>query len=152
MYGNRCTVCESHKPVAAQHCDDPLQFVHEYLAQFRAAPQTGLPRFCGGLVGYFGDETVRYIEGRPAKTQKPDPLGVPDILLMLSQELAIVDNLSGKLTLVVYADPARAGAYQEARRRLAELLAKLRTSVSIPASAVTTSEPAVSGFGEAAYL
>src|SRR6185369_15130735 len=97
-------------------------------------------------------DTVRYIERRLANVQKPDPLGVPDILLILSEELAIVDNLSGKLTLVVYADPARADAYQSARRRLAELLAMLRTPVNIPPSAVTTSEPAVSGFGEAAYL
>jgi len=152
VYGNRCTVCESHKPVAAQHCDDPLQFVHDYLAQFRAAPQTGLPRFCGGLVGYFGYETVRYIERRLAKTQKPDPLGVPDILLMLSQELAIVDNLSGKLTLVVYADPARAGAYSEGRHRLNELLQMLRAPVAIPAAVPAKSDAAVSSFGEGAYL
>ncbi len=111
-----------------------------------------MPRFCGGLVGYFGYDTVRYIERRLAKSNKPDPLDVPDILLVLSQELAIVDNLTGKLTLVVYADPAHGGAYRAARRRLGELLEKLRAPVNIPGSAPAASEPAVSGFGEAAYL
>ena len=135
----------------ARH-DDPLKFVEQYHARFKAAPQAGLPRFCGGLVGYFGYDTVRYIERRLANVQKPDPLGVPDILLMLSEELAIVDNLSGKLSLVVYADPARDGAYQAGRRRLAELLAKLRAPVTIPAGIPATSDPAVSSFGEAAYL
>src|SRR5258706_1912326 len=150
--GYECSEFEGGKLKSRAHHDDPLQFVEQYHARFKVAPQAGLPRFCGGLVGYFGYDTVRYIERRLAKVQKPDPLGVPDILLMLSEELAIVDNLSGKLTLVIYADPSRADAYREGRRRLAELLAKLRAPVSIPAGVAATAEPAVSGFGEAAYL
>jgi anthranilate synthase component 1 len=110
-----------------------------------------LPRFCGGLVGYFGYDTVRYVERRLAGTQKPDPLGVPDILLLLSEELAIIDNLSGKLSLVVYAQPGEQGAYHRARERLKELLQKLREPVAIPADVSVPSEPAVSGFGEQAY-
>jgi anthranilate synthase component 1 len=73
-------------------------------------------------------------------------------LLLLSEELAIVDNLSGKLTLVVYADPAQDDAYRAGRRRLGELLNKLRMPVAIPGAAPSTSKPAVSGFGEAAYM
>lgn len=130
---------------------DPLQFVADYQAKFKAAPQAGLPRFCGGLVGYFGYDTVRYIERRLANDDKPDPLGVPDILLMLSEEIAIVDNLSGKLTLIVYADPSRPDAYRTARGRLKQLVGKLREAVKIPDDASVASEPAVSGFGQAAY-
>ena len=150
--GNECSEFERGILKSRTHADDPLAFVQHYQARFKAAPQTGLPRFCGGLVGYFGYDTVRYIERRLAKMQKPDPLGVPDILLLLSQELAIVDNLSGKLTLVVYADPAQPDAYRAARRRLGGLLEKLRAPVAIPVDAPAASEPAVSGFGEAAYL
>ena len=149
--GNECSEFERGKLQRCTHADDPLQFIQQYQSRFKAAAQSGLPRFCGGLVGYFGYDTVRYIERRLAGTHKPDPLGVPDILLLLSQELAIVDNLSGKLTLVVYADPGERNAYRAAKRRLAELLANLRAPVTIPADVSVASEPAVSGFGEAAY-
>src|SRR5262249_47379432 len=110
-----------------------------------------LPRFCGGLVGYFGYDTVRYIERRLAHAAKRDELGHPDILLVVSEEIAIVDNLSGKLTLVVYAEPSQPGAFQAAPARLKELLARLRDPVTIPGDVAVPSEPAVSGFGEAAY-
>ncbi|MEO7727686.1 MAG: anthranilate synthase component I [Burkholderiales bacterium] len=150
--GNECSEFEHGKLKSRGEAADPLQFVQEYQARFKAAPQTGLPRFCGGLVGYFGYDTVRYIEKRLAKSDKHDPLGVPDILLVLSEELAIVDNLSGKLTLVVYADPGQGDAYRKGRERLAALLTKLRSPVNIPGDKPAKSEPAVSGFGEASYL
>jgi len=110
-----------------------------------------LPRFCGGLVGYFGYDTVRYIEPRLARARKKDELGTPDIMLLVSEEIAIVDNLSGKLTLVVYAEPGMPGAFQAARARLRELLARLREPAAIPADTRGQSQAAVSGFGEAAY-
>src|SRR6185503_5312444 len=130
---------------------DPLAFVQSYIQRFRVAQDAKLPRFCGGLVGYFGYDTVRYIEKRLAAANKKDELGAPDILLLVSEEIAIVDNLSGKLTLVVYAEPGKPGAYQSAQARLKELLAKLREPIAIPADVRGPSEPAVSGFGEAAY-
>jgi anthranilate synthase component 1 len=104
---------------------DPFVFVRDYLARYRAAPLPGLPRFAGGLVGYFGYETVRFIEKRLAGTDKPDPLGTPDVLLMRSEELAVVDNVQGKLYFVVYADPAMPDALRRARARLADLQASL---------------------------
>jgi len=80
----------------------------------------GLPRFCGGLVGYFGYDTMRWIEPRlSAGWLKPDPIGCPDMLLLLSEELAVIDNLSGKLYLVVYADPAKPRAWHDAQGALA---------------------------------
>src|SRR6185312_11430120 len=87
--------------------EDPLAFVQSYLACFKAAPYPGLPRFCGGLAGYFAYDTVRYIERRLAGERAhrlPDTLDTPDILLLVSEELAVVDNLSGKLYLIVYGD------------------------------------------------
>jgi anthranilate synthase component I len=134
-----------------EQADDPLVFVENYLKRFKVATDPRLPRFCGGLVGYFGYDTVRYIEKRLARSDKRDELGTPDILLLVSEEIAIVDNLSGKLSLVVYAEPGKPGAYAAARTRLAVLLEKLRAPVKLPESAPVKSEPAVSGFGEAAY-
>jgi anthranilate synthase component 1 len=149
--GYQCVEIADEQQIATAMADDPLSFVNDYLSRFRTAEDPRLPRFCGGLVGYFGYETVRYIEKRLADTRKPDPLDVPDILLLVSEEIAIVDNLSGKLSLVVYAEPGAADAYRRAKARLAELLRKLRAPVSIPADARGDSEPAVSGFGESAY-
>ena len=90
-----------------------------------------LPRFCGGLVGYFGYDIVRYIEKKlahtPHLTNLPDQLGTPDIALLVSEELAIVDNLSGKLYLVVYAQSGVPDAFERARaraRRAAEKAAR----------------------------
>jgi anthranilate synthase component 1 len=136
----------------AERADEtnPLDFIDAYMARFKAPPSVGLPRFLGGLVGCFGYDTVRYVESRLAK-QLPDPIGTPDIGLLLSEEIAVVDNLSGKLTLVVYAEPGFPGAYQKARARLKELLGKLRQPAAIPAEKPAASEPAVSGFGEEAF-
>ena len=150
--GHECTEYENGKPARTTACDDPLQFVREYQARFKAASQPGLPRFCGGLVGYFGYDTIRYIEKKLAATNKPDPLDVPDIVLLVSEQLAVVDNLSGKIYLVVYADPRTAGAYECGRARLRELLAALRRPLSIPEAAPMTPQKAQSEFGEAAYL
>ena len=130
---------------------NPMSFVSEFMARFKVPDLQGLPRFCGGLVGVFGYDTVRAIEPKLADTAKPDPLGTPDILLTLSEEIAIVDNLSGKLTLVVFADPGVPGAWKQTQARLKELLVKLREPVTIPAGAAVTSEPAVSEFGEEAF-
>ena len=149
--GHECVEIECGRTIASATADDPLEFIDEYLGRFRTAQDARLPRFCGGLVGYFGYETVCYIEKRLASTRKPDPLGVPDIVLLVSEEIAIVDNLSGKLSLVVYAEPGQPEAYARARKRLAELLQKLRAPVVIPADVRSTSEPAVSGFGQEAY-
>lgn len=149
--GHDCTEIQGGRETLSEKTDDPLAFVEKYLQRFRVATDPRLPRFCGGLVGYFGYDTVRYVEKRLADAQKRDELGTPDILLLVSEEIAIVDNLSGKLSLVVYAEPGKAGAWAAARARLAELLAKLRAPVSLPESAPVASEPAVSGFGQAAY-
>ena len=137
----------------AEREDDtnPLEFIGKFMKRFRAAPAPGLPHFCGGLVGCFGYDTVRYVETRLTRTRKADELGTPDIVLLLSEEIAVVDNLSGKLTLVVYAEPGVPGAYQKAQARLKTLLAKLRESAAIPAETPQVSAPAVSLFGEAHF-
>jgi anthranilate synthase component 1 len=112
---------------------DPLEFVRQFLSRYRVAELPGLPRFCGGLVGYFGYDVVRWIEPRlTGGWLKPDPVGCPDLLLLVSEELAVIDNLSGKLYLIVYADPAKPCAWQDAQARLRELLGALSLPLSPP--------------------
>ena len=111
---------------------NPLDFITAYQKRFRVALQPGLPRFCGGLAGYFGYDTVRHIEKKLAHTCPPDTLGSPDILLLQCEELAVIDNLSGKLHLIVYADPSQADAYATALARLSALRERLNAPVQVP--------------------
>ncbi|MEO6623582.1 MAG: chorismate-binding protein, partial [Burkholderiaceae bacterium] len=112
----------------------------------------GLPRFCGGLAGYFGYDSVRHIEKKLAATCPPDTLGCPDILLLQCEELAVIDNLSGKLYLIVYADPTQGEAYSNAKRRLRDLKEQLKYSVSAPTVKPTQSYPLEREFAKADYL
>ncbi|WP_028535948.1 anthranilate synthase component I [Paludibacterium yongneupense] len=137
--------------IIERHHGNPLDFIDAYQRRFKVAQPAGLPRFNGGLVGYFGYDTVRHIERRLADCDKPDPIGTPDILLLLSEELAVVDNLSGKLYLIVYADPAIENAYHQALSRLARLRAQLREPVVIPLSLPSRVNQALSEFGEQAF-
>ena len=131
---------------------NPLDVVGAYRDRFKVALSPGLPRFCGGLAGYFGYDAVRYIEKKLETTCPPDTLGTPDILLMHCEELAVIDNLSGKLYLIVYADPAQPEAYSKAKKRLKGLREQLRYSVSAPQVKASTNYPAERGFAKADYL
>jgi anthranilate synthase component I len=131
---------------------NPLDFIAAYQARFKVALRPGLPRFCGGLAGYFGYDAVRYMEPRLAATWKPGGIDTPDILLLQTEELAVIDNLSGRLYLIVYADPARTEAYFSAKRRLSELADKLRYSVTAPPVKRGTSYAVEREFAKADYL
>ncbi|RZU01268.1 anthranilate synthase component I [Rivibacter subsaxonicus] len=118
--------------VVERHEGNPLDFIEAYQKRFKVALTPGLPRFCGGLAGYFGYEAVRYMEPKLARTRKDHGIGTPDLMLMQCEEVAVIDNLSGRLYLIVYADPGRPEAYFRAKKRLAELNDGLRYSVSAP--------------------
>ena len=131
---------------------NPLDFIAAYQQRFKVALRPGLPRFCGGLAGYFGYDAVRYIEKKLEKTCPPDQIGLPDILLLQCEELAVIDNLSGKLYLIVYADPGQPEAYANAKRRLRDLKEQLKYSVSAPVVKPTQGYPAERDFAKADYL
>ena len=114
--------------VETRELADPLAEVDRLRESFKVPRVAGLPAFSGGLVGYFGFEAIGYIEPRLAGGDKPDQLGTPDAFLMLSEELAVFDNLKGRLYLIVHADPAQPQAYGKAVRRLDELVYRLRHS------------------------
>ncbi|HEX2546116.1 MAG TPA: anthranilate synthase component I [Ramlibacter sp.] len=131
---------------------NPLAFIEAYQQRFKVALRPGLPRFCGGLAGYFGYDTVRYIEKKLEQSCPPDTLGTPDILLLQCEELAVIDNLSGKLYLIVYVDPGKPEAYSNGKRRLRELKDQLKYSVSAPIVRQTETFPAEREFAKADYL
>ena len=132
--------------------DNPLDFIAAYQQRFKVALRPGMPRFCGGLAGYFGYDTVRYIEKKLAASCPPDTLGCPDIVLLQCEELAVIDNLSGKLYLMVYADPAQPEAYANAKKRLRGLKDQLQYSVSAPLVRPSQGYPAEREFAKADYL
>ena len=131
---------------------NPLDFIAAYQQRFKVALSPGLPRFCGGLAGYFGYDTVRHIEKKLQASCPPDTLGCPDILLLQCEELAVIDNLSGKLYLIVYADPALPEAFANAKKRLRGLKEQLQYSVSAPVVKPSQGYPAEREFAKANYI
>ena len=154
VHGNEVTV-ESGGEVTERHsCADPLDFVDTFRARYRVPELAGMPRFSGGLVGYFGYDTVAYIEPRLRDPDKPDPLGCPDILLMVADELVVFDNLRGRMYLIVHADPERGDTLAATHARIAELIERMQHGAPRhrPAGRRTVSEADfVSGFTEAGF-
>ena len=138
--------------VVETQAGNPLDFLADYQQRFKVALQEGLPRFCGGLAGYFGYDTVRHIEKKLETSCPPDTLGMPDILLLQTEELAVIDNLSGKLSLIVYADPSQPDAYARTQARLRELKSRLRAPVEVPAIAPGERHEAQRSFAKDDYL
>jgi anthranilate synthase component 1 len=120
------SVIEEGAIVETREVVDPLAEVERLRAQYRVPHLPDLPAFTGGLVGYFGFEAVGYAEPRLANRERADELGTPDILLVLAEEVAVFDNLKGRLYLIVHADPARPHAHARAQRRLDALAHRLR--------------------------
>ncbi len=146
-----------HVETQRLHTDDPLAFIEAFQARFAYPELPGLPVYTGGLVGYFGYDTVRQVEPKLAHSMPPDSLKTPDILLMVSNDIIVFDNVLGRIHLITHGDPAASGAYEQAQARLDGMVQKLRGN--LPAS---LHEPAVgpglqeadfvSGYGEARYL
>ncbi|MCF6204232.1 MAG: anthranilate synthase component I [Methylococcaceae bacterium] len=133
----------------------PLEWIEEFRLRYKIPDIDGLPRFNGGLVGYFGYETIAYIEPRLKSKGKEDPIGTPDILLMVSEEMLVFDNLSGKVLLLTHADPADKNAYQNAQNRLNSLVVKLRDLTAEFETQTTTKKvdeaDFISGFTQQGY-
>lgn len=155
--GHEISQYEDEKLIVQETVDDPLQWINDFQAQFKVFEDEKLPRFTGGLVGYFGYETIGYIEKRLAKASKPDPLQTPDILLMVSEEVVVFDNLSGKLFIVVHIDTDTDdldGAVQSGEMRLQQIADGLRNKLPERNGHVkqeVKEEDFVSGFTEQGY-
>ncbi|MEI6383939.1 MAG: anthranilate synthase component I [Betaproteobacteria bacterium] len=131
---------------------NPLDVISQYQKRFKVALRPGLPRFCGGLAGYFGYDTVRYIEKKLENSCPPDTMGCPDIMLLQCEELAVIDNLSGKLYLIVYADSSAPESYTNGKKRLRELKDMLKYSVSAPVIRATQTHPVEREYAKADYI
>jgi anthranilate synthase component I len=128
VYGEQIQIERNGEVVERRQMADPLAFVSEYQARFKVAEVPNLPLFNGGLVGYFGYDCVRYVEPRLKTSQPEDVIGNPDILLMVSDEVLVFDNLAGTLSLVVHVDPNEADALTKGEARLDALVQQLQTA------------------------
>ncbi|CDG85301.1 anthranilate synthase component I [Janthinobacterium agaricidamnosum] len=150
-FGSRTEIVRNGA-VIETHNGNPLDFIEQYQARFKVALRPGMPRFCGGLAGYFGYDTVRHIEKKLAASAPKDDLGLPDIQLMVTEELAVIDNLSGKLYLIVYADSGAPEAYAKARHRLKDLRMMLRRGLDAPVTSSSVRTETIRDFSKEDYL
>ncbi len=147
--GQRITLEQEGEVVEEVESADPLEWIEQYRKRFHVARCEGFPRFTGGLVGCFGYDTVRLIEARVAQSAPEDRLGTPDIILLVSDEVLVFDNLSGKLHIVIHLDPAEEGAWERGEERLDQITARLAASVKPlhhAGSSQVSEEDFVSGF------
>jgi anthranilate synthase component 1 len=153
VHGHDVLISRDGKEIEKTTVADPLVFVESFQQRFRVASLPDLPKFTGGLVGFFAYDCVRYVEKKLQACVKPDVINAPDILLMVSEDVVVFDNLKGELFLVTHIDPADAAAPAKAEQRLDELVTKLRASLDTSAmhkSVKTTvrEKDFVSSFGE----
>jgi anthranilate synthase component 1 len=150
-YGEKVEIVRNGEIIETYH-GNPLDFIAEFQSRFKVALRPGMPRFCGGLAGYFGYDAVRHVEKRLAHSAPKDDLGLPEIQLLVTEELAVIDNVSGKLYLIVYADPTQAEAWSKARQRLKDLRAMLRRSVDAPVTSASVRTESIRDFAKEDYL
>lgn len=156
VFGDQVVITEDGNEVENLTVEDPLDFVEQFQQRYRVPELEGLPRFNGGLVGYFGYDCVRYVEKRLKNSCPEDVIGTPDILLMVSDEVVVFDNLAGKLILITHADPSEADALSRAEVRLDQLVEKLHVATPYDAPSENNREVSEtefkSSYGEQAYM
>ena len=154
--GDTLTVEESGQVVEEMHTDDPLGAIEAFSRRFNVPDLPDMPRFLGGLVGYFGYDTVRTVEKRLKASTPPDDLGTPDILLMVSTDVLVFDNMSSRVKLISLTDPTKPNAFAEAKERLAARASKLATAtphlVMATANEPVEEEDFESAFGRANFM
>ena len=152
VYKNEIQIYEDGQIVEEVTSQDPLKFLEEYQENINVKLNDELPAFTGGLVGYLGYDCIRYIEPKLSSSNLPDPLGTPDALFMLSEEVAVFDNLNNKLHLIVLSKSESEKDIARAEERLRDLSDKLNHPL-IPENSEEITDPAtekdfISGFGE----
>ena len=152
VFKNEIQIWEDGKITEKLTSEDPLKFLEEYQENIKVKVNEELPGFTGGLVGYLGYDCIRYIESRLSQSNLPDPLGTPDALFMLSEEVAVFDNLNNKLHLIVLSKSESKEDITLANERLKELSDKLLTPLAVnnpqEINSPIDEKDFVSGFGE----
>ncbi|MEX1237011.1 MAG: anthranilate synthase component I, partial [Pseudomonadales bacterium] len=131
VYGNEIVLEENGTEIERFVCDDPLAYIEEFQARFRYPPIDDLPIYTGGLVGYFGYDTVRYVEKKLANSAPPDVIGTPDILLMVSNDVMVFDSVKGRIHVITHADPAHEDALEVANARLTKMVKGMQGDVPV---------------------
>lgn len=137
VYGHRIQIEADDQLQEEMEVEDPLAWIQTFQSGLNVPQLDELPRFAGGLVGYFGHDTVRYTETRLGECPNVDKLGTPDILLMVSDELVVFDNLQGSLQLIVHADVEKE-SFEQAEARLQGLLNKLTHQITNSPAEIAT--------------
>jgi len=148
------TVETQGETVETHEVEDPLAFIESFQQRYRVADQQHLPRFTGGLVGYFGYDTIRYVEPKLAQCPNPDAIGSSDILLLVSDEVVVFDNLRGRLYVIVHVDPTSGGSFASGKRRLRQVVEQMRECLpdqSTEKPREVDESHFVSGFTETAF-
>ncbi len=154
VHGHKVTIEDRGEVIQDLEVEDPLEFIEQFQARYQVAEDERLPRFTGGLVGYFGYDTIRYIEPRLANCPNPDLINTPDIMLMVSDEVVVFDNLNGSMYVIVHADPTQGGNLESAQARIKELIAMMHGTAPRPVdgkSRQVKEADFVSGFTEEGY-
>jgi anthranilate synthase component 1 len=152
--GRQVELVRDGEVIESAQVSDPLAWIERFKQRFKAAESSGLPRFNGGLVGYFGYDIVRYIEPKLGDCPNPDQLQTPDILLMVSDELVVFDNLSGRMYVIVHVDPTSGGTLDSAKTRIQSLVRAMRKGAprgSYCSDRQVDETDFVSGFTEAGF-
>lgn len=136
--GNELSIEHDGQLIEQRNVEQPLEAIREIQSQYKISEYPGLPEMTGGLVGYFGYETVAYIEPRLADQSKPDSIGTPDILLMVSLTVLIFDNLSGSIFMMTLADVNDPKAYQKAQTQLDQCMTQLSANIDVPSPALAS--------------
>ncbi len=154
VYGNRVQIERDGAVIEQAETADPLAWIESFQQRFSVADHPGMPRFAGGLVGYFGYDTVRYIEPRLMPCPNPDRMDTPDILLMVSEEVVVFDNLRGRIYIIVHLDPDAGDTPATGQARVDALVAKMQRGAPRDPSAggrAVQETDFVSGFTEDGY-
>jgi len=130
------------EPLRTFDAPDPYAAVAAYLDEYRVAEVDGLPPFAGGAVGLFGYDLVRTVE--PLGEPNPDPLGLPDLALMISDVMVIFDHLHNETTILACAfvdDGGVDAAYESAASKIATVRETLRGPVPAAPGARSVQPP-----------
>lgn len=148
---NKISIFENNKLKEQLDHNNPLNFIDDYMKSFKVPNDMNLPRYSGGLAGYFGYETIQYIEPKLCKNFLEDKLELPDILLMLSDEIVVIDNVLGKLFLINYVDPSKNNAFDNAKKKLGTYLQRLSDGITLKDIKVSKNSKPKSEFGEKSF-
>ncbi|MEH6548963.1 MAG: anthranilate synthase component I [Pseudomonadales bacterium] len=140
VFGHQIQIETDGEIVEQEEVADPLAFVESFQQRYSVKSIAELPMFSGGLVGYFGYDTVRYVEKKLADSCPPDTIGTPDILLMVSEDVLVFDNLAGTLNLITHADANDPQGLAKAEAHLDDLASRLPGPTPISGRLLNESE------------